>query len=167
MVRNRVGGLCGYVGVPGGHPFHGKGYDDLPVVVHGGLTFADRCADLSREVWEKRRAALPTLRAEAEKYPRGDAAEHLRELEPVIDSYEAWREATQARAICHIPGDGEPDNVWWLGFDCVHYGDLAPKMPKMNATLGGHDVRDYETYRDLAYVRAEVASLARQLSEVR
>lgn len=29
IVRNRVGSLCGYVGVPREHPWHGQGYDDL------------------------------------------------------------------------------------------------------------------------------------------
>lgn len=37
------GALCGYVGVPGGHPDFGSDYDSVPVEVHGGLTFADRC----------------------------------------------------------------------------------------------------------------------------
>lgn len=43
IVRNRMGGLCGYVGVPPGHPWHGRGYDELDVSVHGGLTFASGC----------------------------------------------------------------------------------------------------------------------------
>jgi len=33
--------LCGYVMVPESHPYHGKGYDNVDVRVHGGLTFAD------------------------------------------------------------------------------------------------------------------------------
>lgn len=44
IVRNRGGALCGYVGVAFGHPWHGKEYDTPDVEVHGGLTFADRCA---------------------------------------------------------------------------------------------------------------------------
>lgn len=44
IVRNPVTyALCGYVGVPEGHPWHGKGYDDVDAEVHGGLTFADAC----------------------------------------------------------------------------------------------------------------------------
>lgn len=39
MVRNGAF-RCGYVGVPTGHPAHGKGYDDLDVDVHGGLTYS-------------------------------------------------------------------------------------------------------------------------------
>lgn len=34
--------LCAYVGVPEGHPLAGKDYDDIPLGVHGGLTFAGR-----------------------------------------------------------------------------------------------------------------------------
>ena len=38
------GGLCGYVGVPERHTDFGKGYDDVDVSVHGGLTFAGSCS---------------------------------------------------------------------------------------------------------------------------
>lgn len=38
---------CGYVRVPPTHPDFGKGYDDVNVDVHGGLTFAEvePCSD--------------------------------------------------------------------------------------------------------------------------
>lgn len=45
IVRNGRGALCGYVGVPAGHPWHGKDYDDVPADVHGGLTYADQCQE--------------------------------------------------------------------------------------------------------------------------
>lgn len=45
IVRNPMRALCGYVGVPPGHPYHGKGYDDVPADAHGGLTFAAKCSD--------------------------------------------------------------------------------------------------------------------------
>ena len=35
-----VGWGNGYVIIPKGHPLHGKGYDDIDVSVHGGLTFS-------------------------------------------------------------------------------------------------------------------------------
>lgn len=62
---------CGYVAVPPGHPWHGKGYDDIQneVDVHGGLTYARACSG----------------------------------------------------AVCHVPAPGEPDDVWWIGFDLGHY----------------------------------------------
>ena len=48
-VRGARGNWCGYVGVPPGHPQHGKNYSDVDADVHGGLTFADACADVGRE----------------------------------------------------------------------------------------------------------------------
>lgn len=46
IVRNLSGALCGYVGVPPGHPWHGVGYEDLEdVTIHGGLTFSDSCQE--------------------------------------------------------------------------------------------------------------------------
>lgn len=35
-----VGHLCGYVGVPPEHTWHGAGYDDTNARVHGGVTWA-------------------------------------------------------------------------------------------------------------------------------
>lgn len=45
IVRNShmTGSLCGYVGLPSNHPDAGKGYDDVDVEVHGGLTYSDFC----------------------------------------------------------------------------------------------------------------------------
>ena len=53
IVRNRLGALCGYVGVPPEHSWHGRDYgdggddeeEDSPSAldVHGGLTFSARC----------------------------------------------------------------------------------------------------------------------------
>ncbi len=67
----------------------------------------------------------------------------------------------ESYGICHVPLEGRPERVWWLGFDCGHYQDLVPSM-----------LRDDEhmwqslkaTYKDFDYVKAEVESLARQLA---
>jgi len=62
--------------------------------------------------------------------------------------------------VCHAVDSGEDDNVWWLGFDCMHYGDYAPGMallPQME-WLHKNDV-----YRDFEYVKLEVTKLACQL----
>lgn len=92
IVRNSecTGALCGYVGVPPGHPLHGKSYNDVEVSVHGGLTFADKCR------------------------PEADDG-----------------------GICHVADPGEPDDVWWLGFDCAHAMDLSPHMEMVMAELRG------------------------------
>lgn len=116
-----TGALCGYVGIAEGHPDFGKGYDDVEVEVHGGLTFAAFCTESDDET----------------------------------------------RHICHVPAAGEPDHVWWLGFDCSHSGDVSPAM---NARLrksplgptvygGGWE----ETYKAIGYVKAQVTRLAEQI----
>ncbi len=43
IVRNSHGVLCGYVGVPKGHPWYEQDYMDIGANVHGGLTYADHC----------------------------------------------------------------------------------------------------------------------------
>lgn len=122
--RSHFGGsLCGYVGVPEGHPWHGKGYSELEDVVgvHGGLTYADLCQ---------------------EDGPEGET-------------------------ICHIPGPGEPEPLWWVGFDCGHAFDFAPGMAARERAMGIPPMPDFKglprvTYRTIAYVKSECAALARQ-----
>ena len=110
--RTNMGNWCGYVAVPPGHPAHGKGYDDVDVHVHGGLTYAEACQGV----------------------------------------------------LCHVPKPGEPDNVWWLGFDCAHLGDLVPSMNRARTTfLSG---TRGEVYRDQAYVTEQTTQLAKQLAEM-
>lgn len=74
--------------------------------------------------------------------------------------------------ICHVPEPGFPDRVWWLGFDCAHSGDVSPRS---EALLRKHRLPSLtsvlrfpwpNTYKDEAYVRAEVESLAEQLAGV-
>jgi hypothetical protein len=59
--------------------------------------------------------------------------------------------------VCHIAEPGEPEHVWWLGFDCAHAFDLVPFMSD-TLRLGG-------IYRTLDYVQAECRSLALQLAQ--
>ncbi len=40
--HNNKGHRCGYVKVPGGHPWHGKDYLAIDADCHGGLTFGRR-----------------------------------------------------------------------------------------------------------------------------
>ncbi len=117
-----TGALCGYVGVPPGHPAHGKHYNDIEVDAHGGLTYAGPC--------------------------RG--------------------------AICHVPAEGEPDDVWWLGFDTAHAGDYTPAIEATLGKLPGRELEPYnepapdegwyaQRYRSIEYVKLVVERLAAQL----
>lgn len=132
LVRNRMGALCGYVGVPAGHRFHGVGYDDVRIgdsevydehsypPAHCGLTFSDKCHE-----------GVP-----------------------------------EAEGICHVPGLGEPDDPWWLGFDCAHGGDVIPHMLTLDEKYGGGGYWREGTYKDVAYVKANCAELAAWLKAV-
>ena len=62
--------------------------------------------------------------------------------------------------ICHKVEPGEPDDAWWLGFDCGHYLDFYPGCSEGFRRYQG------EEYRDLPYVTQECMKLARQLKEV-
>lgn len=107
VVRGPMGALCGYVGVPPDHPWHGQDYGIPDVEAPGGLTYADACAG----------------------------------------------------NICHVPLPGEPDGVWWFGFDCAHSWDIVPGMIKYLGMGGGLG----ESYKDIGYVQRACASLADQL----
>ena len=63
--------------------------------------------------------------------------------------------------ICHVPEPGEPDHVWWFGFDCHHARDLAPGVPlKFRFDFGD------SVYRTLEYVTNETNCLASQLKDL-
>lgn len=77
--------------------------------------------------------------------------------------------------VCHVPKPGEPDDVWWLGFDCAHSGDIVPGMVLCEQMLDKADKEDgepprpripnpyfAESYKNIAYVRAETERLAEQ-----
>jgi len=75
----------------------------------------------------------------------------------------------EAHGICHLPDPGEPDDVWWLGFDCAHAGDVTAiseiYMEKELRSMSD-SLRGYGTYRNVEYVKAECARLAQQLHKM-
>lgn len=80
---------------------------------------------------------------------------------PCMDDERPMRER-----VCHIPQPGEPDDVWWLGFDCNHAYDRAPGM---DAVLADIDIplasyHDRQIYRDERYVASRVALLAQTIA---
>lgn len=64
----------------------------------------------------------------------------------------------ESEGVCHKPSPGEPDNVWWFGFDCAHSGDDCDPMGHRSSYSDPGDV-----YRDTSFVERECRSLARQL----
>jgi hypothetical protein len=56
-------------------------------------------------------------------------------------------------------GHFEGNDTWWIGFDCAHGGDLLPYI------IGRYPECEYGVYRDLAYVKREVETLACQIQK--
>lgn len=71
-----------------------------------------------------------------------------------------------AHGICHVPDEGETDDVWWFGFDCAHAGDCWPGYAARLDLLGISIGRADGEYRSVAYVKREIRALAKQLAEV-
>lgn len=65
------------------------------------------------------------------------------------------------QGVCHAPEPGEPERIWWLGFDCGHGGcDESPvlRVGLPYLSLGG-------TYRTLHYVSCVCHELACALAD--
>lgn len=78
------------------------------------------------------------------------------------------QEGAEETGICHVPMPGQPDRVWWLGFDCAHCDDMSPAT---FVTAGLRYQRAMQSnpryaYRTLEYVQAECGRLAAQLKAV-
>lgn len=67
----------------------------------------------------------------------------------------------ESRGICHVPGEGEPDHVWWLGFDCAHCDDVMPAYDARTRRFASH--QQYGSYKTIGFVKGQIASLAAQL----
>lgn len=123
--RGHFGALCGYVGVPEGHPWHGKSWEEVKPDpdVHGGLNYFALC-----------------------------------------------EEGPEGQTICHVPAPGEPEPLWWLGFDCGHAWDISPglvaELRSAGITRGIFDGSYGETYKTIGYVKEECAKLAEQAAAV-
>lgn len=108
-----MGHLCGYIGVPKGHPWYGKDHDMIEANVHGGLTYFGT---------EK-----------IHFYPsqaRLDYLINLSESEPDNGEYDKLPQWDTKERQDPFPHDTGLD-IWWLGFDCAHGNDF--RSPKNEA----------------------------------
>jgi hypothetical protein len=56
--------------------------------------------------------------------------------------------------VCHVPEPGQPEHLWWLGFDAAHSGDLRPQQADEPIFF------EHGVYRDVEYMRRSVERLA-------
>jgi hypothetical protein len=82
--------------------------------------------------------------------------------------------------VCHVPAPGEPDNVWWLGFDHAHAGDYSPARASRSldpmgflGLISSFGLNDYtnesddDVYRDVDYVTGQCKLLAEQIANAK
>ena len=146
--RNHFGAWCGYVGIPSGHPFHGKSHSDR----------VPSPSDLNERRLDDRTAIIPLFLAACKE----DPCDGLVSLDLALDVHGGITYgAICGGSICHTPPAGETDERWWLGFDCGHCEDVQPDLKRINREFG-HDF-DYGTYRTMNYAMGETCRLAVQL----
>ena len=115
-LRNRYGAWCGYVGLPPEHSLHGTDYDDvqcrLPdLLVHGGLTFADRCDETGVRPMSQRICHVPEPGRPADVWWLG------------FDCAHAWDLVPGLKATGRIVQESEP--IYRLPWGLVEYCDVA------------------------------------------
>lgn len=145
VIMTDIGHMCGYVGVPEGHPLYGCGYDQP----------SNHLAAPSDDESIGKRGALSLLTMTEER---------MTSPELVFDVHGSLTFSGN--------GDGKyplESSLWWFGYDCAHSGDRPsdeylnqlrdkyPNNPLMWGRLG--------EYRDLDYNIAECESLAKQIVE--
>jgi hypothetical protein len=138
IVRGPHGALCGYVGVPEGHKLFGKGYSEDRVFECGDGCSEDHHYDCTPEARLRAHGGVNFARL-------------------------CIQTADEEKHICHRPASGEPDHVWWFGFDCAHAGDFSPSYSKMSLLGIPTGWGGVVEYRDVAYVERECEALADQL----
>lgn len=77
------------------------------------------------------------------------------------------QEGPPEQIICHVPESGQPEHLYWLGFDCGHCDDLAPGTRAFCKRYALLEYQEYEVYRNLDYVKQEVTGLAAQLGAMK
>ena len=139
MLRQADGTISGYVGVGPEHPLFGFRKDAVPVDVsnaaHGGVTYARAC--------------------EANRFGRVTSGSSRKERYTVCHT--SWvRTVPDYRTVQTTEDEFGHEDLWWLGFDTSHPGDLVPKARHREQRKG-------DVYRDQGFVYANCIALARRL----
>lgn len=177
IVRNESGGLCGYVGVGKKHAFYGRDYSSCvlpearlrtPEEVRENTAWLEESPMKGMENFVIERSSIQHICSE------GDYCSHT--LQSILRVHGGITYTNECKGkICHKTETG--DHVWWIGFDCVHGGDLSPTTIEWNKKFHDSwiikhpeyaDIPDYheqDVYRDLDYVISECERLALQIKE--
>lgn len=140
MLRQKDGTISGFVGVDPDHPLFGFNADAVPIAisrtVHGGVTYGKAC-EVNR----------------FENVPLGDPRKerytvcHVTRTRWVQDYHTVQTTKTEFH-----------EDLWWLGFDTCHPGDLVPRQSR-------HRLKG-DVYRDQNFVYENCIALARRLKSM-
>lgn len=142
MLRQTDGTLSGYVGVGPDHPLYGFDAAAVPLgisnQVHGGITYGKGCEVNRTEI-----------RARGKPRQERYTVCHTTRTRWVQDD----------ENVQTTEDEFEHEELWWLGFDTNHAGDLIPGDPH-------HTPRKSDVYRDQSYVYEHCVALAKRLKQV-
>lgn len=66
--------------------------------------------------------------------------------------------------VCHVPAPGEPDNVWWFGWDAGHAFDVQPVLVKIMPDFYNIPVFPKSAYRTFDYAVRTCEEMAAYLA---
>ena len=98
------GHLCGYVGVPASHPYHGKHYDDK---VH--------FENIEEKKIDIEKVGIMTAFCAS---IHADVDNDLLSISLILEAHGGITFADKIKDL--------DETKWWFGFDCAHNGDLSP-----------------------------------------
>ena len=146
---------CGYVGIPEGHPLYGKHNDSQVKVTMKELIEDEKMNQIgNRGVW--------TLLG----FPNDEDDQVTLGVYFMVHGGITYADGGKDS---HHPVDSD---LWWLGFDCGHYGD-CPDYDLLEKTWGDNEMvrhrlkerwlyKDYEV-RNLDYVQQNCRDLVDQI----
>ena len=141
MLRQTNGTISGYVGVGPDHPLFGFEAEAVPVgisnTVHGSVTYGKAC--------------------EVNRFERQAHGEPRSERYTVCHT--TFVRTVQDYRTVQTTEDDFHEDLWWLGFDTDHPGDLVPGGRYGVRRKGG-------VYRDQSFVYANCIELARTLKSL-
>lgn len=73
--------------------------------------------------------------------------------------------ACHASDFGRIEKGAQEEDLWWIGFDAAHYGDLVPMYSRESAEFH-RSYQDHQVYRDIPYIMDQVEELAAQAAVV-
>jgi hypothetical protein len=91
-----------------------------------------------------------------------DAGEALDVHDGITYAALCQEDVEEGHGICHVPLEGRPADVWWLGFACMSMFDIRPADLPLERAINIPGWPE-STYKPLAYIQDECANLAAQL----